>query len=412
MHKTRLLNDGKGMVKSKSLGTLLVGNQVSAQPNICLQNDFGGKELVHVPVQQVRSYPLLASLTTELDEKKVRFTPLNTHPHPHQGKVQNGDVNTQNTITHHESDKNTRNELIPSTATTVMANPVLSSTPQHEIESESHLSSSFDFGSISNADQLPPTASVAAGGEDILGVSALSGDYYSISVDPCEEGHLSVLSQQSNVLPEEFESDSMTQLGLHAAHVQSESSMTRVDQYNESPLARSTPAINNSSISRPPQYIAASPLSKIKKPPCSSVHNSPEQHDRRSSLFSSPQYGSIVSAAQSTSISCVGSEPMDSVASPPSTRSPSPSGRELVPFCTPRDSISVLLWRGADPNLCPVPLPPLFYAIRAGDLEAVEMLLKGGANTEICLPLEVCMCVSFNLTTKPSVSLCLAIRDH
>ena len=390
------------MIKSKSLGTLPVDNQqLSVQPNVHLQNESGGKEgLAHVSVKQVRSYPLLSSLVTESDEKKVRFTPLNSHTHPgFMGEVQIGDKSIQNLTTQYQGDKNAGSKPIPSIATTVttlpstlMADPpLLSSTPHHEIESESHLSSSFDFGSISNADQLPPTASAMAGGEEILGVSALSGDYYSTSGDPGEEreGRLSMLSQQSNVLPEKFESDSMTELDMHVA--QSE------NQY-DSPLGRSTPAINASSsrsVNQPQHsnslvhHTTASPLGKQKKP----SHDSPEQHIRRCSLFSSSQYGSIVSAAQSTSISCIGSEQMDSTASesspPPSTLSP--SRRERAPLGPPRDSLSVLLQRGADPNLSAVPLPPLYYAIRAGDVEAVENLLKGGANTEICLPLEVCL---------------------
>ena len=396
------------MIKSKSLGTLPIGDrQFSSRPTIQqdLQSNgpLGKGQLVHVPVKQTRSYPLLASLTTELDEKKVRFTPLiSSRPHPGpEGNVLNGDdKSVQNLTTQREGEKN---KPIPSIATTVttfpsriMVNPPLlssSSSPQRKIESESRLSTSFDFGSILNADHLPQTASAMAEEEDILGVSALSGDGYSSSVDP--EGWLSMLSQQSNVLPEEFGSNSMTETEFNV-HVTG-----GVSQYNSPPLDRSTPASNASSghsIRSQPHdsgslvpHTIPSPLGKAKKPPFS-VHDSPEQHIRRCSLLSSSQYGSIVSAAQSTSISCAGSEQMDSVASesplPPSTLSPS-GGRELVPICTPRDSISVLLRRGADPNLSSVPLPPLFYVIRAGDVEAVKILLQGGANTEICLPLEV-----------------------
>ena len=390
------------MIKSKSLGTLPIGDrQFSSRPTI--QQDLqpngplGKGQFVHVPVKQTRSYPLLASLTTELDEKKVRFTPLiSSRPHPGpEGNVLNGDdKSVQNLTTQREGEKN---KPIPSIATTVTTfNPPLlsnSSSPQREIESESRLSTSFDFGSILNADHLPQTASAMAGGEDILGVSALSGDGYSTSVDP--EGRLSMLSQQSNVLPEEFGSNSMTEMEFNM-HVTG-----GVSQYNSPPLDQSTPASNASSdhsIRSQPHHSGSLvphtipfPLGKTKKPPFS-VHDSPEQHIRRCSLLSSSQYGSIVSAAQSTSISCAGSEQMDSVGSesplPPSTLSPS-GGRELVPLCTPRDSISVLLQRGADPNLSSVPLPPLFYVIRAGDVEAVKILLQGGANTEICLPLEV-----------------------
>ena len=419
------------MIKSKSLGNLPIGSrQLSTQPAVHMQSGSTGKgQLVHVPVKQTRSFPLLSSLTTELDEKRVRFTPLiNSHPRPEaEGKVQIGDNSDEDNLLptqYHEGDKNTGNGKpisIPSIATAVTIfpstftadPPLLSSTPQcDEIERESQLlTSSFDFGSISNADQLPPTASAMAGGEEILGVSALSGDYYSTSVDQSGdegEGRLSMLSQQSNVLPEEFESDSMTEFNIHAAHeMELENSVSdEVNQHNTcSSLGRSTPAINASSHSlSQPQHRgslvhhhstpSSSPLGKSKKPPrFSSVHglDSPEQQLRRCSLFSSSQYGSIVSAAQSTSISCAGSEQMDSLASesPPPPSSPSPSGRELAPLCTPNDSINVLLQRGADANISSVPLPPLFYAIRAGDVEAVEILLKGGANTEICLPIEV-----------------------
>ena len=82
---------------------------------------------------------------------------------------------------------------------------------------------------------------------------------------------------------------------------------------------------------------------------------------------------------------------MDSVASLSPPTSPADEGGQLMPLCTPRNSIDVLLQRGGDPNLCPVPLLPLFYAVTAGDLEAVQKLLKAGARTDQCLPVEVRM---------------------
>ena len=407
------MSEGKEVVKSKSLGTL--NRRGTAHPTDGrLPHDV---DLARVPVQQTRSYPLLTCVTidSEFEEKRVRFTPVNTtHTHsPPQGEVQSGDESLQNFMTSREGDENSKQALPPSIATRsadltspsrdVMATPLLSSTPRREVESESHLSNSFDFGSISNAGHLPLTASAASGGEDILGVSALSGDYYSLSVDPNDaeerEGRLSVLSQHSNVLPEDFESDSLTDLDLHVA-VQLEGSVKGVyDHETTWPVHSTTPTSSSLSINGAHQngsLLNGMETSLLAKPKNLSVHDLPGQHNsdrRRSSLFSSSQYGSIVSAAQSTSISVVGSEQLDSEASTsPSPRSTphTSSGRDLVPLATPRDSINVLLQRGADPNLSPLPMPPLFYAIKACDLEAVQMLLKCGANTEICLPIEVC----------------------
>ncbi|XP_077390087.1 ankyrin repeat and MYND domain-containing protein 1-like isoform X2 [Festucalex cinctus] len=51
-------------------------------------------------------------------------------------------------------------------------------------------------------------------------------------------------------------------------------------------------------------------------------------------------------------------------------------------------TLNLLLDRGADPNICKVPLPVLFVAIMAGDTETVRRLLLSGAQTGICLSLE------------------------
>ncbi|XP_061636029.1 ankyrin repeat and MYND domain-containing protein 1-like isoform X1 [Phyllopteryx taeniolatus] len=51
-------------------------------------------------------------------------------------------------------------------------------------------------------------------------------------------------------------------------------------------------------------------------------------------------------------------------------------------------TLNLLLDRGADPNICKVPLPVLFVAIMAGDTETVRRLLLSGAHTCISLSLE------------------------
>lgn len=378
IHMANQSPEERDIFKSKSLGTLLDNHRVTVSTLPSTSSCPKSEE------PRVKSYPMLS---ISEDEKKVRFTSLNTLP---QGK----DVITEKDSSHQETiraevikptrEGNTPPSPVATVPPVITTVHVSSSTPLlgQEIQTESPLSSSLDFsGGFMNADQLPTTAS-AADGEDILGVSALSGDYYSISVPPEGEGRLSVLSQISNVLPEDFENDLETQPGL-----QVQSIMTRQDQ-GESPLTSSTPAANASMTSPPHNGQQSEVHTRPAKLTKYSVHDSLEQHDQCSSIFSSPQFGSIVSAAQSTSLSYGGSEHVESVTS----LSPlsSPEGRQLVPLYTPRDSINLLLQRGADPNLCSVPLPPLFYTIRAGDLEAVQVLLKGGANTEHCLPLEVC----------------------
>uniref|UniRef100_A0A3Q2E2E3 Ankyrin repeat and MYND domain containing 1 n=1 Tax=Cyprinodon variegatus TaxID=28743 RepID=A0A3Q2E2E3_CYPVA len=52
------------------------------------------------------------------------------------------------------------------------------------------------------------------------------------------------------------------------------------------------------------------------------------------------------------------------------------------------DTLKLLLDRGADPNLCRVPMPVLFLATMAGDAEVIRKLLLCGACTDIPLPTE------------------------
>ncbi|XP_021351487.1 ankyrin repeat and MYND domain-containing protein 1-like isoform X4 [Mizuhopecten yessoensis] len=65
-----------------------------------------------------------------------------------------------------------------------------------------------------------------------------------------------------------------------------------------------------------------------------------------------------------------------------------------------KNTMDLLLKRGADPNASSVPMPVLFFAIKSADVEVVKTLLMKGASTAITLPKELKILVNGHDTTK------------
>ncbi|XP_069103770.1 ankyrin repeat and MYND domain-containing protein 1-like [Argopecten irradians] len=65
-----------------------------------------------------------------------------------------------------------------------------------------------------------------------------------------------------------------------------------------------------------------------------------------------------------------------------------------------KNTMDLLLKRGADPNASSVPMPVLFFAIKSADVEVVKTLLMKGASTAITLPKELKILINGQDTTK------------
>ena len=57
--------------------------------------------------------------------------------------------------------------------------------------------------------------------------------------------------------------------------------------------------------------------------------------------------------------------------------------------------IELLLRRGADPSLSSIPYPALCFAVAAGDIKIVRLLLEKGADCNRKMPSKVCDAIFF-----------------